>query len=72
MLFLSLSHRRPTTPTVHAGARTSNRTHLNSDMQVPLFEQGRDQITHAPGVIIVQVCVGPKAYYSSFEDDQLM
>jgi len=38
ILFLSLSHRRPTTPTVHIGARTSSKTHPNSDMQVPLFE----------------------------------
>ena len=56
MLFLSLFHRRPIILTVHTGARTSSTTHPNSDMQVPLCEQGRDQITYAHGVIIIQVC----------------
>jgi len=55
--FLSFSHWCPTTPTVHVGAHTSSRTHPNSDMQVPLFEQGRDRITYVPGIIIVQMCV---------------
>ena len=53
LLFSSLSHQCPITPTVHAGTHTSSGTHPNSDTQVPLFEQGREQKTYAPGVVIV-------------------
>jgi len=56
LLFLSLFHRRLTTPTLHAEARTSSRTHSNSDIRVPLFKKKRDQIIYAPAVIIIQVC----------------
>jgi len=34
---------------------TSSRTHLNSDMWVPLFERGNDGITHTPDFIIVRI-----------------
>ena len=57
LLFLSLSHRHPITPTVHVRARISSRTHPKSNMRVPLFEWGRDQMTYAHGVIIILLCV---------------
>jgi len=34
-------------------AHTSNRTHSNRNIRIPLFERGSDQITHAPVIIIV-------------------
>jgi len=42
---------------VHIGAHISSRTHPNSDMRVPLFEQESDRITHTANIIIVRLYI---------------